>query len=74
MWLVYVPTLNSWDKPLKKTKQKNIPKFGYLTELFKVEQIELRAQQSRIYNVKEGIKFVLVIQCSSSVTAVCLVQ
>lgn len=74
MWLVYVPTLNSWDRPLKKKKQKNIPKFGYLTELFKVEQIELRAQQSRIYNVKEGIKFVLVVQCSSSVTAVCLVQ
>ena len=73
MWLVYVPTLNSWDRPLKKTKQKNIPKF-WLTELFKVEQIELRAQQSHIYNVKEGIKFVLVVQCSSSVTAVCLVQ
>lgn len=59
---------------IKKKKKKNIPKFGYLTELFKVEQIELRAQQSRIYNVKEGIKFVLVVQCSSSVTAVCLVQ
>ena len=60
---------------IKEKKQKNIPKFGYLTELFKVEQIELRAQQSRIYNVKEGIKFVLVVQCSSSVlTAVCLVQ
>ena len=46
---------------IKKKKKKNIPKFGYLTELFKVEQIELRAQQSRIYNVKEGIKFVLVV-------------